>query len=140
MWPATWLLSSNCQYTNPLTGETGITINGYFCPNVGSSGYYEIDMTECYNSGGWCQFNVANPSFSCGGPYNVDTNWHLYTTVWTAANVKQYMDGVLVGTCSSSNTPMFLIIQTQTGGVGGTPNNSALPAQLQVGYVKVTQP
>jgi len=140
LWPATWMLSSNCQYTNPLTGNTGVTINGYYCPNVGSSGYYEIDMTECYNSGGWCQFNVANPSFSCGSRYAVDTNWHLFTTVWTAANVKQYMDGVLVGTCSSSNTPMFLIIQTQTGGVGGTPNNVDLPATLQVGYVQVTQP
>lgn len=35
---------------------------------------------------------------------------------------------------------MFLIIQTQTGGVGGTPNNSLLPATLAVDYLKVTQP
>jgi hypothetical protein len=51
------------------------------------------------------------------------------------------MDGVLETTCTHSiNSPMFLIIQTQTGGVGGTPNNAALPAQLMVDYVKVTQP
>jgi hypothetical protein len=35
---------------------------------------------------------------------------------------------------------MFLIIQIQTGGVGGTPNDALLPATLQVDYVKVTQP
>jgi len=35
---------------------------------------------------------------------------------------------------------MFLLIQTQTGGAGGTPNNSSLPAELVVNYVKVTQP
>jgi hypothetical protein len=35
---------------------------------------------------------------------------------------------------------MFLIIQTQTGGGGGTPNNAYLPATFMVDYVKVTQP
>jgi hypothetical protein len=35
---------------------------------------------------------------------------------------------------------MFLIIQTQTGGAGGTPNNAYLPATLNIDYVKVTQP
>jgi len=35
---------------------------------------------------------------------------------------------------------MFLIIQIQTGGAGGTPNNGLLPATLLIDYVKVTQP
>ncbi len=143
LWPATWMLSSNCQYTNPLTGQTGVTIDGYSCPNLGFSGYSEIDMTECYTSTGWCQFHVANPGFDIGGGcdanYSVDTNWHVFTTVWTATSIQQYMDGVLKSTCNQViNQPMFLIIQTQTGGVGGTPAN--LPATLQVSYVKVTQP
>ena len=143
LWPATWMLSSNCQYTNPLTGQTGVTIDGYSCPNLGFSGYSEIDMTECYTSTGWCQFHVANPGFDIGGGcdanYSVDTNWHVFTTVWTTTSIQQYMDGVLRSTCNQViNQPMFLIIQTQTGGVGGTPAN--LPATLQVSYVKVTQP
>jgi hypothetical protein len=51
------------------------------------------------------------------------------------------MDGVLQTSCSQSlNNPMFLLIQTQTGGVGGTPNNSMLPATFVIDYVKVTQP
>ncbi len=140
LWPATWLLSSNCQATNPMTGETGVGT----CPNLGSNGYTEIDMTECYGSG-WCQFHVANPGFGIGGGcdavYPVDTNFHTFTTVWTSAGIKQYMDGVLETTCNQQlSQPMFLIIQIQTGGVGGTPNNSALPANLVVDYVKVTQP
>jgi hypothetical protein len=32
---------------------------------------------------------------------------------------------------------MFLIMQIQTGGVGGTPANNLLPAYLTVDYVKV---
>ena len=148
LWPATWMLTSSCQFTNPLTGETGVTIDGYTCPNLGQSGYHEIDMTECYVSSGFCQFHVANPSFGIGngcdyeaGSYTVDTNWHLFTTVWTASSISQYMDGNLITTCKQKiSTPMFLIIQTQTGGAGGTPNNAHLPATLQVSYVKVTQP
>ena len=142
-WPATWLLGSNCQATNPYTGDTGVGT----CPNIGQADYIEIDMTECYNSTSpWCQFHVANPGFGigngCDAVYPVaDTNWHVYDTVWTASSVKQYMDGVLVSTCNQSLAkPMFLIIQTQTGGVSGNPNSAYLPATLSIDYVKVTQP
>jgi hypothetical protein len=38
------------------------------------------------------------------------------------------------------STPMFLIIQTQTGGNAGNLSSSSLPATLMVDYVKVTQP
>ena len=140
LWPATWLLGSNCQLTNIYTADTGY----YTCPTYGNAGYAEIDMTECYG-GGWCQFHVANPSFGigngCDATYKVDTNWHIFKTVWTSTGIQQYMDGVLETTCNQRiNSPMFLIIQTQTGGSGGNPNNSLLPAELLVDYVKVTQP
>ncbi len=137
LWPATWLLGSNCQGTNPYTGETGVGT----CPNLGSSGYTEIDMTECYGSG-WCQFHIANPGFGvCDATSSVDTNFHTFRTVWNSSGITQYMDGVALVTCNQKmSNPMFLIIQTQTGGVGGTPNNAILPANLAVDYVKVTQP
>jgi len=35
---------------------------------------------------------------------------------------------------------MFLIIQTQTGGIAGTLSSSSLPVTLVVNHVKVTQP
>jgi beta-glucanase (GH16 family) len=114
---------------------------------VGQSGYTEIDMTECFNtSSPWCQFHVANPSFGigrgCDAVYPIaDNNWHVYDTVWTATSIMQYMDGVLLSTCNQRlSNPMFLIIQTQTGGMSGTPNNAYLPATLLIDYVKVTQP
>ena len=141
LWPATWLLGSNCQSTNPLTGETGVGT----CPNIGQSGYTEIDMTECFSSA-WCQFHIANPNFGIGGGCdatynNVDTNFHTFKTVWSSSGITQYMDGAVVSNCNQKmSNPMFLIIQTQTGGNGGTPNNSILPASLVVNYVKVTQP
>jgi hypothetical protein len=140
LWPAFWLLGSNCQTSNKFSGDTGF--GG--CPNQGQSSYTEIDMVECYGTG-WCQFHIANPSFGigngCDATYAVDTNFHTFQTVWTPTSVKQYMDGVLETTCSQSlNNPMFLIMQIQTGGSGGTPNNALLPANMQVDFVKVTQP
>ena len=137
-WPAIWMLGSNCQATNPLTGESGVGN----CPLLGSSGYTEIDMVECYGSSGWCQFHVANPSFGIGGgcdaTWTVDTNWHVFKTVWTSSSISQYMDGNLITTCNQSmSSHMFLMVQTQTGGVGGTPNNSYLPTNLNVDYIRV---
>ena len=59
-------------------------------------------------------------------------------TVWTSSGISQYMDGDLVTTCNQQmSDPMFLIMQTQTGGAGGTPSNSHLPADLNVDYVSV---
>ena len=141
-WPAFWLLGANCQTTNPFSGDLGF--GG--CPLISQTGYIEADLVECFGgASGWCQFHVANPGFGVGNgcdvDYPVDTNWHTFTTVWTASSISQYMDGVLQTTCHQNlNGPMFLIIQTQTGGGGGTPNNSLLPARLEVDYVKVTQP
>ena len=144
LWPAFWLLGSNCQQTNPLTGDTGIGT----CPNPGSTGYTEIDFPECYGgtANTWCQFHVANPSFGMGGgcdaSYSLDTNYHIFTYDWTPTAITVSIDGNKVSTCNTAMTygPMFLIMQIQTGGSGGTPNNSMLPASLAVDYVKVTQP
>jgi hypothetical protein len=64
------MLSKNCQTSNDsedTTSNVSPTDGGTGYPNIGDStsngGYQEIDMLECYNSGGWCQFHVANKSF-----------------------------------------------------------------------------
>jgi hypothetical protein len=104
-------------------------------------------MTEC-DLQNWCQLVVYNGTAghppSCG--FSVDANWHTFTLTWSASLVSIAMDGKSTG-CSYTNkdvpmpaAPMFLIIQTQTGGVGGTPNNALLPATFAIDYVKVTQP
>jgi beta-glucanase (GH16 family) len=142
-WPAIWLLGSNCQATNIVTADTGYST----CPAIYSPGYVEIDMTEC-DTNNWCQLALAQPSsFPTCGYSPLDSNWHTFTVYWTASAISVSMDGQPTG-CSFSaadgyiipSTPMFLLIQTQTGGVGGTPNDSNLPAALQVSNVTVTQP
>jgi hypothetical protein len=141
-WPAIWLLGSNCQNTNPETATVGYST----CPSLSDPQYAEIDMTEC-DTWNWCQLALAQTSDFpvCG--YPIDNNWHTFTLTWTPAEIAMSVDGNPTG-CTYTraagyvipSTPMFLIIQTQTGGVGGTPNNANLPAQLDVADVTVTQP
>lgn len=148
LWPAIWLLGSNCQRTNPLTADVAYDT----CPDLNSSNYTEIDITECYQSS-WCQLALANyANKGSGGSswptcvYPVDTNFHVYSLNWTANAVSVSVDGQPTGCSYKSpewtipSTPMFLLIQTQTGGVGKVPQNSTLPATLEVDFVKVTQP
>jgi hypothetical protein len=143
-WPAVWMLTAGCQTTNIFTADT----NYDSCPGYGQPGYVEIDATEC-DLNNWCQllyYNGPHTPF-CG--YRVDANWHVFTLTWSPDVISMTVDGQPTcrfdGGANSNNipipsTPMFLLIQTQTGGVGGTPNNALLPAQLLVDYVKVTQP
>ena len=137
-WPAVWLLGRNCQATNPMTADVGYSA----CPSLNTPGYTEIDLTEC-DTENWCQLAIAQPtSFPVCG-YPVDTRWHTFTFTWAPTAVSISVDGKPTGcrfTRSAGydipSTPMFLIIQTQTGGLGGTPQN--LPAHLYVSNLRVT--
>ena len=148
LWPAIWLLGSNCQNTNPFTADVGYDT----CPNLSSPSYAEVDMVEC-DLNNWCQLALANlantgsggASFpTCG--YPVDANFHVFTLTWTMTAVAVAVDGQPAACSFTSpawtipSTPMFLIMQTQTGGVGGMPDNALLPASFQIDFVKVTQP
>jgi hypothetical protein len=99
-------------------------------------------MVECMVTTNWCQLNVFNPLSVGQSQFTVDTNWHIFTTVWNASTVTESVDGVVQATSDgpSPTGPMFLIMQIQTGGLGGNPNNAFLPATLGVDYVRVTQP
>ena len=137
-WPAIWMLGTNCQDSNKYTGDTGI--DG--CPDIGQTGYNEVDNSEFYSGpGGWGRFNIANPNWSVVDSYPsapVDGNYHVYGTVWAPTGMQQYLDDQLQASTSETvNTNMFLIAQIQTGGTSGTPNNSLLPATLNVDYVKI---
>jgi hypothetical protein len=144
VWPAIWLLGANCQNTNPYTADIGYST----CPNFGPT-YLEVDNVEC-DLNNWCQLAMwAGGNFpTCG--FNIDpldSSWHVFSLTWSANSVTETIDGIdggctytASGTVSIPSGPMFLIIQIQTGGAGGTPNDALLPATLQVDYVKVTQP
>ena len=147
VWPAFWFLPSFCQTSNKYSGDTqsdGTTpAVGGTCIDSGSTGYQEIDLMEAYSYSTWPQIAFFNPStHNCllsQSPLDID--YHIYAMSWTASGLSMTLDGASTGCSWSSDTPtgnpMFLIIQTQTSNATGPPNNSYLPTQLSVDYVKV---
>jgi beta-glucanase (GH16 family) len=114
-WPAIWMLATNCQASNILTGDTPYGS----CPGYLQPGYEEIDWIECYQGGNWCLLNILSDGQDTVCHWTLsDSNFHDYTMVWTPSGISLSKDGVQV--CSigppTPSVPMFVILQTQTGG------------------------
>ena len=141
LWPAIWLLGSNCQNTNKFTADTGYST----CAAIGADSYDEVDIVEC-DLQSWCHIALLDKSNTWAMcTFSPDTSFHTYTLTWTATSLALAIDGHPSGCGWDSShriphAPMFLMLQTQTGGVGGEPNNAMLPAGFVIDYVKVTQP
>ncbi len=136
LWPSHWMLTTKCQTSNKYTGDTGMA----GCPNFGATGYDEVDIIECYS--GSCRMNVyhngsSNDCFFPGA--NWDSNPHMWMWIWTSSAITLSRDGTQICNITSGipQSNLFMLIQTQTGGVGGTPVNSKLPATLTTKFVKV---
>jgi hypothetical protein len=136
-WPAVWLLGADCQQPNWLTTST--------C-NWPYSGSQEIDLAEILdgnltsvNEGTY--LNGSRPD--CRAPTTaVNQNWHVYTLAWSASELLFRIDGIATCRFTSAipSTPMFMIIDTAIGGIGGGQiKNSTLPQTTQVDYVRVFQ-
>ena len=134
LWPAIWMMGTNCQGPNKYTGDPGT--GG--CPTLGANGYQEVDIVECdaAQSPGWCDFGTYNPGKTNGFNFDLDTNWHVFDFVWTSSQLSLYEDGTQLGSTINEHfvNPMFLIFQIQAGGIGSPTN---LPATANLDYVKV---
>ncbi|HEX7443694.1 MAG TPA: glycoside hydrolase family 16 protein, partial [Acidimicrobiales bacterium] len=139
-WPAVWMLGANCQQTNVTTPDNVGTCHW---PSPGSE---EIDIAEVYGG----NKTLVNEGLITSTTRGVDcrpivsdvsANWHTYDLVWAPGSLTWKIDGTT--TCSTTSgvptTPMFLMINTALGGVGGGPvDDSTLPQQSLVDYLRVT--
>jgi beta-glucanase (GH16 family) len=139
-WPAIWMLGANCQQTN-------ITDPGNIPPcNWPFPGSDEIDITEILGSNHTSvnqqiHSTLGNPGCSAGVS-DVSQNWHTYGLTWTAASVIWTIDGATTCTVGSAipTHPMFLMLNTALGGVGGgSVNPASLPQSYFIDYVRVSQ-
>jgi beta-glucanase (GH16 family) len=137
-WPALWLLGANCQQTN-------VTDPGNIPPcNWPQPGSDEIDMTEIMGG----NLTSVNQSIHSGGngpgcsahTTDVSQHWHTYALIWRSGSLTWKIDGVTtcVITDNVPSHPMFLLINTAIGGVGGgTVNDATLPQTHSIDYVRV---
>jgi beta-glucanase (GH16 family) len=138
-WPAIWLLGANCQQSNISTADNVGTCSW---PDPGSD---EIDVTEILGNSVTQvnqQLHSAGHNDGCTATTSdVSIGFHVYQLVWRPGSLVWTIDGVQ--TCSLSSfvpaQPMFIIIGTAVGGVGGgTVDDSAFPQSMLLDYVKVT--
>jgi beta-glucanase (GH16 family) len=149
-WPAIWLLGEYCQLPTWLTGTApdppdaaephGIApANRCNWPNIGSE---EVDIAEVFNGASTINQSLQGGGGSCQPlpPTGTPQDWHVYTLVWTPTSVTWLIDGTT--TCMLTDhvpvSPMFLIINTTVGGLGGgTPDPTSFPQTTSIDYVHV---
>lgn len=123
LWPAIWMLGTNCQATTPLDPDS---VGTCAWPQAGSQ---EIDIAEFIES---ASANIATfdgnyyyPAGNMGGPTtsvtSADSTYHTYEVDWASGSLAWLLDGTQWTTFSTSivSTPMFLIMQTAIS-PGGT--------------------
>jgi beta-glucanase (GH16 family) len=68
--------------------------------------------------------------------------FHTYGVLWTKTDLAWYVDGVEVfhqATPADMNKPMYMIANLALGGWGGAIDNSAMPAEMTIDYIRAYQ-
>jgi beta-glucanase (GH16 family) len=140
MWPAFWMLPTNPAQAWPMSGEMDI---------------YESVGQSANMAYGTIHYGQPWPDNSHQGgqmlmqPGKWSDNFHIYAMEWEQDEIRWYVDNVLYSTKTRNDVlpedwpfdgrnNFHLILNLAVGGTwGGVVDDSALPQQLQIDYVKV---
>lgn len=139
-WPAFWMMPQNYK-TWPGDGE--IDIMEYAISTQGKNKSSSSIHCNAFNHlKGTQKTHVQAVS-------NAATEWHVYACEWTADNMKFYIDGKLHLTVANDGqgydhwpfyTPFYVKFNMAWGGnMGGTTDESQLPATYEIDYIRVFQ-
>ena len=153
VWPAMWMLSNDGRYGSwPLSGEIDVFEGRGRTPNmVFGTLHYGSQWPNNINTS-----DVLNMKEDGNKKSGID-DWHVYSVVWEADNIKIYCDGKCYFKCTNGawysgsdrgNTyapfdqRFYLILNLAAGGTfdsGYVPDSSFTSATMQVDYVRVYQ-
>ena len=137
LWPAFWMLGNDIDV-----------------PEIGWPKCGEIDIMERINNDAQ---TLGTPHWDNNGwnyrPATTPTTngqYHIYSVTWDASSIRWFVDGVQYHTFSILNNvesthefhrPFFILLNVAVGGnlPGQTIDESRLPAQMLVDYVRVYQ-
>jgi beta-glucanase (GH16 family) len=147
VWPCFWMLGENWQASQPYTA------NGVG-ENWPVDAWCETDIAE-FLAGHRTQVNniVHYNASHTGGEnslgFDASAQFAVYRLQWSAGSMiwsRDAEDGngfVTTQTASGSQVPSFaqyIVFNMAVGGAGGTPNPAGYPANMQIDWVRVTQP
>jgi beta-glucanase (GH16 family) len=139
-WPACWLLSQGWANTGSCTtpaAEIDVMEGQGTEPNV------LYGTIHRHSAGSSCGGNQINGNNWQPQPFALAGQWHTYATLWTATQVCWYVDNVqshCAPTFSTTNQPMFLLLQMWIGGwTSGTNSSTADELHTEVDWVRVWQ-
>ncbi|WP_163931094.1 family 16 glycosylhydrolase [Paraferrimonas sp. SM1919] len=140
MWPAFWMLPSNAAEGWPISGEIDI---------------FESVGQSANNAYGTIHYGQPWPDNSHMGagilkqPGKWSDNFHTYAIEWQADEIRWYLDNMLYSSIRAEdvqpedwpfdgrNNFHFILNLAVGGSWGGTVDDSVLPQQLLVDYVRV---
>lgn len=145
-WPAYWMMPANNDYAAnpwPRCGEIDIMEEVGYNPNYTSSSIH----TQSYNHVIGTQKTAERKT------EGAQSDFHVYKLEWTADYIQTYVDDVPLLRFENDgqgnvdtwpfNKPFYVILNLAWGGAWGGAqgvDESALPATMEVDYVRVYQP
>lgn len=153
VWPAMWMLSNDARYGSwPLSGEIDVFEGRGRTPNmVFGTLHYGSEWPNNINTS-----DVLNMTQDGNKKTGID-DWHVYSVVWEAENIKIYCDGKCYFKCTYADwysgsdrgnayapfdQRFYLILNLAAGGTfdsGYVPDSSFTSGTMQVDYVRVYQ-
>lgn len=139
-----WMMGSGCQSI--------MYKNSYWCDHTWPVPNNEIDIAEIKPASDPTLTMVSQNLFNADGwqsgwgkTTNVQSNWHVYTLVWTPGSLKFQIDGVTTSTITKGvpSQAMFPIISEEVEiekDGRGTPDPAKFPQTIQVDWVRVWDP
>jgi beta-glucanase (GH16 family) len=147
LWPCIWMLGFEWQASQPFTANT---------PEHGqTAGWSEIDIAE-FIHGARREVNTTVHYTRFGGthlqklPFDATTRFMVYRLQWAPDSLVWSVDAEdgkgfrklysVSGSKNVPNVPMYLVIHTAIGGIGGgDPDPASFPQTFQVDYARITQ-
>lgn len=142
-WPAFWMMpQSNVYGTWPKSGEIDIM------EHIGSDPRMTSHAVHTANKNG----SIGNNWFNKQYKDNIENNFHVYSIIWTADDIKFYIDDVKSVTLYRNFTEdykgwpfdqeFYMILNLAIGGtMGGTIDDAIFnnPVEMKIDYVRVYQ-
>jgi len=148
LWPLVWMLGHEWQASQPYTANTP----EHQWPN---GGWGEIDIVEFMGgqrreNNTVVHFNQPGGAWNSTLPYDANTRFMVYRLQWSASALIWSVDAedgqgfrtlrTITDPARIPNVPMYVILSTAIGGIGGgTPNPATFPQTYQADWVRVTQ-